>query len=491
MTNCRTVGGCVSDYVAAGITFFVIFLVCIGICFVSIKRRQLELNAKKVSVLLVQAFASLIYLVSSLMSLNYLRLSRRHLWQNCDLMLWLKGPFGFGILLSCHIVQAYRLHYVFIARRLPPLKYYQLLPLLVSPWFAVAAVIQAVSDHDKRSPTCQFNIRWELAVGSLYALYPAILLLATWKVRHIRFEFDEFKELLKAASICALMLVVWAGMFVAAQLDSKVVVTTRFIVAVSVGVLFLFWIPIAKPVHDLFHGRRSNHRYSTMGQALGVPVSGAISQPLIAFNFNRPLELLLEHRRFRQSYLAFADSRMAGEVVHFYSEVRELNKLQQQHQVVQRIYMAEHIIDKYIKSGAPMEINISHQMRLDIINTTDLADPDLFKRAVGEVLKMMQMNLSNDYWQSEYFQELKDELDADVESQQTGDDLEQQLDVTATKRALRRLYDPTPDNPFDQGCPFSGELRKENQPEQHHTGESQSQRSEILLTSQDTTLPRS
>ncbi|XP_024545466.1 regulator of G-protein signaling 1 [Selaginella moellendorffii] len=319
--------------------------VCIGICFVSIKRRQLELNAKKVSVLLVQAFASLIYLVSSL----------------------------------------------------------------------------AVSDHDKRSPTCQFNIRWELAVGSLYALYPAILLLATWKVRHIRFEFDEFKELLKAASICALML---------GNLTFR---------SVSVGVLFLFWIPIAKPVHDLFHGRRSNHRYSTMGQALGVPVSGAISQPLIAFNFNRPLELLLEHR-----------SRMAGEVVHFYSEVRELNKLQQQHQVVQRIYMAEHIIDKYIKSGWPL----------------------FSEKCFAKLFKLLQ-NLSNDYWQSEYFQELKDELDADVESQQTGDDLEQQLDVTATKRALRRLYDPTPDNPFDQGCPFSGELRKENQPEQHHTGVSQ------------------
>lgn len=38
-----------------------------------------------------------------------------------------------------------------------------------------------------------------------------------------------------------------------------------------------------------------------------------------------------------------------------------------------------------------MEINISHQMRSEILNTMDLTNPNLFKRAVSEAVKMMQM----------------------------------------------------------------------------------------------------
>lgn len=147
------------------------------------------------------------------------------------------------------------------------------------------------------------------------------------------------------------------------------------------------------------------------------------------------------------SYMKFThvnqNSRIAGETVHFWDEVRELSKLSLTQQD-RRVYMADHIIQKYIVNGmvsltldpfcyldvvdpffmpvfcvsyikvskkyesivfvtfslrvwscrcnvgSQCEINISAQMRLEILSTNDLADPNLFKRAAEEAVHMMQ-----------------------------------------------------------------------------------------------------
>lgn len=50
-------------------------------------------------------------------------------------------------------------------------------------------------------------------------------------------------------------------------------------------------------------------KFETMGQALGIPDSGLLTQrePSQAIDPNEPLDKLLLNKRFRQSFMAFAD----------------------------------------------------------------------------------------------------------------------------------------------------------------------------------------
>lgn len=138
-------------------------------------------------------------------------------------------------------------------------------------------------------------------------------------------------------------------------------------------------------------------------------------------------------------YFYSSCSCLAGESVHFYEELQQLDKIPI-NDPVRRIYMARHIIEKYIVAGrvksdifkfvilyicltvsmfdncsacfvllvfvglivdggfltcicigAPMEVNISHHCRQDILNTTDLAHPQLFQNALGELMQLMKL----------------------------------------------------------------------------------------------------
>lgn len=41
--------------------------------------------------------------------------------------------------------------------------------------------------------------------------------------------------------------------------------------------------------------------------------------------------------------------------------------------------------------GASMEVNISHRSRQEILTTVDLAHPDLFRNALGEIVQLLKM----------------------------------------------------------------------------------------------------
>ncbi|KAJ1392879.1 RGS domain [Sesbania bispinosa] len=131
-----------------------------------------------------------------------------------------------------------------------------------------------------------------------------------------------------------------------------------------------------------------------MGQALGIPDSGVLAQtePISRIDPNEPLDKLLLNKRFRQSFMAFADSCLAGESVHFFDEVHELSKIPED-DCVRRIYMARHIIEKYIVPGAAMEVNISHRSRQEILSTSNLARHALFCHALKTWQKITVINV--------------------------------------------------------------------------------------------------
>lgn len=189
--------------------------------------------------------------------------------------------------------------------------------------------------------------------------------------------------------------------------SSLVQIISRSVLLIVTSFLLLAF--LSQPLASLL--RKDDHEeYSMMGRALGIPDSGLLVQleSTQSIDPNEPLDKLLTNRKFRQSFMEFADSCLAGESVHFYEEVQQLDKIPVGDHV-RRIYMARHIIDMYITPGATMEVNISHRCRQEILSTPDLTHPNLFKNALNELIQLMKMNLVNDYWSSTFFMKLIEE----------------------------------------------------------------------------------
>lgn len=250
----------------------------------------------------------------------------------------------------------------------------------------------------------------------------------TGAIHHIEFRFHELKDLWRGILVSTSSIVIWIVAYILNEIHEEtewLQVTSRFVLLTMAGILVLafFSISSSQPLASLMSLRSKElQEFKTMGWALGIPDSGQLLQkePAPVVDPNEPLDKLLLDKRFLQSFMAFANSCLAGESVHFYDEVQQHDKIPVS-DTVRRIYMARHIIEKYITAGASMEVNISHRSRQEILTTLDLAHPDLFRNALNEIVQLMKMNLAKDYWSSIFFMKFKEEANRRT----AGNELEQ------------------------------------------------------------------
>lgn len=316
------------------------------------------------------------------------------------------------MLLSCRIAQAFQLHHIFVKRQLPPIRSYFFLPLILLPWVAGAAFVHVKRPLNNR---CHLGTHWTIPVVCLHTIYVAALVGFTWAIRHIEFRFNELKDLWQGILVSSLSIGIWFAAYISNEIRDDIwwlQVASRILLLITASVLVLVFFSISSSqplLSQISLRKREPLEFQTMGQALGIPDSGLLLQidsvPVI--DPNEPLDKLLLNKRFRQSFMAFADSCLAGESVHFYNEVHEHDKIPVD-DPVRRIYMARHIIEKYIVAGASMEVNISYRTRQEILTTTNLAHPDLFNNALNELMQLMKTNLAKDYWSSMYFIKFKE-----------------------------------------------------------------------------------
>jgi len=75
-------------------------------------------------------------------------------------------------------------------------------------------------------------------------------------------------------------------------------------------VLAFFSISSSQPLlSQISLRRRESREFRTMGQALGIPDSGVLTQSELISRVdpNEPLDKLLMNKKFRQSFMGFAD----------------------------------------------------------------------------------------------------------------------------------------------------------------------------------------
>ncbi|XP_020527667.1 regulator of G-protein signaling 1 isoform X1 [Amborella trichopoda] len=426
MANCSVLGGCPSDYIAIAISILCMILLFARAAFPYAVHKPPKLIGSNFILLFVQILASFCLLLSLVMSVQFFKFKRKHPWQSCYIWaVWGEGPCGFGLLLSCRILQAYHLYYLFVKRRLPPLNSRILLPLILLPWIAAAAFI-----HQKRplNPRCHMHSRWVIPIGLLHVLYVSAMVGFTWAVRHVEFRFHEFRALLRgiivSSTAVALTLVHPLPNCRSRHLEHRsceefglLLTLLMSFMKASIMVLAFFSLSISQPLLSQMSLRKKEPQdFGIMGRALGIPASGLLlpTGTTMDIDLKEPIDRLLMNKRFRNSFMAFADSCMAGESIHFYDEVHELGKIPVG-DTITRIYMARHIIEHYIVNGSAMEVNISHKTRQEILGTTDLAHPDLFNHAISELMQLIKMNLERDYWSSTFFFKFKEETKSQAE----------------------------------------------------------------------------
>ncbi|KAL0657985.1 hypothetical protein Bca4012_078570 [Brassica carinata] len=358
--------------------------------------------------------------VNNLVGVNLLQFKSQHWRRYCYLWaVWVEGPLGFGLLMSCRITQAFQLYFIFVKKRLPPVKSYVFLPLVLLPWIFGAAIIHA---RKPLSNECHLGLQWTFPVAGLHALYVLALVAFTRAVRHVEFRFDELRDLWKGILVSAASVVIWVTAFVLNEILTEISwlqVASRFVLLVTGGVLVVFFFSISSNqplLSQISLKKKDNFEFQRMSLALGIPDSGLLfrKEEFRPVDPNEPLDKLLLNKRFRQSLMEFADSCYAGETLHFYEEVYEHGKIPEGDSI-RRIYMARHIMEKFIVAGAEMEVNLSHKTRQEILTTQDLTHPDLFKNALNEVMQLIKMNLLRDYWSSIYFIKFKEEESCDKE----------------------------------------------------------------------------
>ncbi|KNA20683.1 hypothetical protein SOVF_049790 isoform A [Spinacia oleracea] len=453
MKGCAESGGCPTDYVAVSVSALSLLLLLARSAFPFLFYKLSIPKGSAFWVPAMQILASINFLVSVVMSVNLIKIERRHWWQSCYFWaVWLEGPFGFGLLLSCRIVQVYHLYFIFVKKRLPPIRSHIFLPLALLPWVAGAALIHLKKPLNYR---CQMSARWVTPMMVLHSVYVVAFVGLTRSIQHVNFRFDELKDLWRGVVVSTLSVVFWVVAYILNEIHEDVEwlrVGSRLLLAIttSIFILAFFTYSSSQPLlSQISLRKRECPRYESMGQALGIPNNGIqLQRQTTPVDCNDPLDKLLLNKSFRQSFMAFADSCLAGESVHFYEEVLELGELPTDDSV-RRIYMARHIIQKYIVAGAPMEVNISHRTRQQILNSGDLAHPNLFKTALNELLQLIKTNLERDYWSSMYYMKFKE---AGAKANSHGD-LESSMSVSWNVTP-RLSYVHAADDPFHQNYLF-------------------------------------
>ncbi|KAL8532823.1 hypothetical protein ACS0TY_009148 [Phlomoides rotata] len=356
MASCAVRGGCPSDYAAISIAILSIILLVAKAGTPYLIHKIPRPKGSGFWLVAIQVLASFNLLLSIVMALGFLRFRRRHWWKSCYIWaVWVEGPLGFGLLLSCRIVQVFQLYNIFVKRRLPPIRSCIFLPLVLLPWIMGAAVIHMEKPLNNR---CHMGTPWIVSVLCLHALYTAALIGFTGAIRHIEFRFHELKELWRGILVSSCCIGIWVVAYILNEThedNSLVQIITRSLLLVLTSVLLLafFSMSISQPLLSHMSTSKKEHpECSIMGRALGIPDSGLLvpreSTQLV--DPNEPLDKLLSNRRFRHSFMEFADSCLAGESVHFYEEVQQLDKIPVGDHV-RRIYMARHIIDMCNNGG--------------------------------------------------------------------------------------------------------------------------------------------
>eukprot|EP00002_Diphylleia_rotans_P025101 TRINITY_DN4963_c0_g2_i3.p1 TRINITY_DN4963_c0_g2~~TRINITY_DN4963_c0_g2_i3.p1 ORF type:complete len:472 (-),score=85.03 TRINITY_DN4963_c0_g2_i3:198-1613(-) len=386
------------DSFVVGFASFTGFLILVSALYIVRHRRKwLPFRCKSLHLFLLGVFGGLVWLAS-------IQVANQH-YGSMDLtddecIFWIYGGqlvLGQNLYVYAMVIRLYRLYFILVRHKdIPHMAFtnvgFMLLPSLLA---AIFAFIYHGSEYSEDMCRVEDPL-WLTILGFLFMLPIVLLLGLSWLTRSIRTEFNEHKVTLTGA-IFSLLTSVFIATIVLLNMRENVYGRMMITLMVVLNVNYYYWFTIGG---SLFSYMTNNVEYLERYRNLIRR-----SNP---FFFGSHLYDLLKDDEWRQNFKDYASKKYCLENVEFWEAllIREELISRQSDTVVSH---TKHIIETYIVAGSAHELNISSDVRNQILSVKNLTDPDIFLRAREQVYHLLNTNLFRQFITEKSYERWREE----------------------------------------------------------------------------------
>eukprot|EP00824_Muranothrix_gubernata_P022451 TRINITY_DN5434_c0_g1_i1.p1 TRINITY_DN5434_c0_g1~~TRINITY_DN5434_c0_g1_i1.p1 ORF type:complete len:495 (+),score=88.68 TRINITY_DN5434_c0_g1_i1:85-1485(+) len=393
-----------ADYFVAAVAALCAIIVFIVDVYVAVHRHYPGLRARSADLLIVTSISGVVWFASSLVANNHFSRPVGTIWAWCTVWtFWCVNLFGMLLWLNCIVIRLNKLYYIFIMGQLPPRFVLVQLLVLMAPQFVFVLLVHIFSGrklHDE-DDICEIDNPVVMVLfGIVILTYFGTALFLGIRLREIREEFNEYGELIIAASL-GLALGILVFCFAISDFNHLVagrVIQTLFTIIL---VMYTFYVTTVFPAFKCFQGDPAYEKMfkKNMTKVLMKLFSG--DPDVIS------LEERLAHPSWRAQFKRYADGRYARENIDFWEQITERKRAIKTISTDLLVRITQDIINRYIQSGSVAEVNLDQSTRAAILEATDLTRPDLFDEAKDHVVMMIRTDLFPDYTRSQSYVEME------------------------------------------------------------------------------------
>eukprot|EP00903_Cladosiphon_okamuranus_P013298 g12395.t2 len=214
------------------------------------------------------------------------------------------------------------------------------------------------------------------------------------QLRWVRKQFNEYQAMKRTLIYLTLILFTYAIVVVGILDNHHVTVRRVAIVYPALTTHTLLWGSIGEPFAKKLVGDE---------QYLWAYTKGFSELPSPA-QLKASLAEQLSVEQLRTEFRGYIETKVAQELVDFYLDSLDREEVEG---FFDRQAVTMRIVERYIREGAPEQVNISGECREDILST-DVTAHDIFDRARVEVLAVMETNFQQDFVATEGFRRIVD-----------------------------------------------------------------------------------
>lgn len=181
-------------------------------------------------------------------------------------------------------------------------------------WYPVVASVRTYTTYITNCCSIMYYLETAKCFCSIFAsiIQSFISFKGIWVVAYILNETHEDNSLVEIITRSLLLVLVWFSRLykLLCHCISYLNFILRFLSQTSVLLLAFFSMSISQPLLSLMSMTKKDHAdCNIMGRALGIPDSGLLvpRESMQLIDPNEPFDKLLSNRRFRQSFMEFAD----------------------------------------------------------------------------------------------------------------------------------------------------------------------------------------
>lgn len=331
---------------------------------------------------ILSSFGAIIWMVSIIITDEHFEREPGDIVSICPLWsFWGNLYFGQNLWMNCLNVRIVRVYYIFILKQKPP-KTRDMLALFLFPTlvFCLIATWMRASQYDNHGCSI-ISLAWKGGLFFILVLPFLQFVAYSYLIRHLKIEVIEFKALLTSGLIA---IVLWIISGVLLLDDRQETVAGRCVVSFLTAFIvnYFYWSQMGKPMYACFR------KDATFIQKFEV-----IFRTANPYLFDAKLDDLIQDKKWRAKFKEYADELHSLENIEFWEACEQRDELIATRGPKEVTNFTKRLINTYISDKASRQVNLSGNIKMDILNDKDLTSATLFTRAREDVILLMDHNL--------------------------------------------------------------------------------------------------